>query len=180
MYGPVIRGSSFDLRPPREDEAEAITAWFADQAVTARLKVRFVPSLQEEREFLAARATDPNGVFWAIEHAGKLVGVTGIHAINWQHRRGHTGTLIGDRGAWGKGIARELMRLRADYAFDELGLNKLSSGYIEDNEASARAQASAGYREIGRSRQHFWREGRWLDVVNTELLREDWEKAKKR
>lgn len=177
MYGPVIRGSNFLLRPPREEEAEAMIAWFGDPEVTARLKLRFPPSLEMERDFLRKQAADPNCVFWAIEHEGRIIGVTAITAIDWPHRRGQTGTLIGDRSAWGKGIAREMMKLRTTYAFEELGLNKLHSGYLEGNEASARAQAAAGYREIGRSRQHFWREGRWLDLVHTELLRDDWEAA---
>lgn len=177
MYGPVIRGSNFVLRPPRDDEAETMAAWFEDQEVTARLKRRTVPSLAEEREFLAHAASDRNAVHWAIEHGGKLVGTTAILAIDWQHRRGKTGTLIGDPSAWGKGIAREMMQLRARYAFDELGLNKLSSSYLEGNAASAKAQAAAGYREVGRHRQHIWREGRWLDEIETELVRDDWEAA---
>jgi len=175
MYGPVIRGSNFTLRPPREDEAEAMVAWFESMEVTARLKLRFPPSVPMERDWLNRQASDPNCVFWAIEHGGHLVGVSHIVQIDWQHRHAKTGTLIGDTSAWGKGIAREMMKLRAEYAFDELGLHKLSSAYIEGNVASARAQASAGYREIGRSRQHVWREGRWLDMIHTELLREDWE-----
>lgn len=177
MYGPVIEGSCFRLRPPRESEAEPMIRWFEDTEVTARLKFRFAPSLDEERKFLAGRATDPNAVFWAIEHEQRLVGVTAINAINWQHRRGVTGTLIGDKTAWGKGIAGGMMKLRAAYAFRELGLNKLQSSYLEDNEASARAQAGAGYKEAGRLRQHIWRDGRWLDAIVTELLRDDWRDA---
>jgi RimJ/RimL family protein N-acetyltransferase len=68
------------------------------------------------------------------------------------------------------------MRLRADFAFRELPLRKLQSGYLEGNEASRRAQAAAGYREVGRFHGQFFREGRWLDEILTELLREDWEK----
>jgi RimJ/RimL family protein N-acetyltransferase len=175
MYGPVIRGSNFSLRPPRDDEAETMISWFEDQEVTARLKLRFPPSPAMEREWLQTQAKDPNCVFWAIEHAGHLVGVSHIAAINWQHRHAVTGTLIGDTSAWGKGIAREMMRLRTEYAFQELGLHKLSSAYLEGNVASARAQAAAGYKEIGRSRQHFWRDGGWLDLIHTEVLRDDWE-----
>ena len=177
MYGPVIHGSNFLLRPPHDDDAAPMTTWFENQEVTARLKRRLVPSLPEEREFLDHMARTPNAVFWVIEHEGRLVGTTVIGFIDWQHRRGKTGTLIGDPAAWGKGIAGEMMKLRARYAFDELGLNKLSSSYLEGNEASARAQAAAGYREVGRHRQHIWREGRWLDQIDTELLRDDWEAA---
>ena len=177
MYGPQISGRTFVLRPPREAEAELITRWFEDQEVTARLKFRTVPSLEMEREFLRSMAVNPSAIFWGIEHEQRLVGTTGIVQIDWQDRRGKTGTLIGDKRAWGKGIAGEMMRLRADYAFKELGLNKLESSYIEDNVASGRAQAGAGYTVVGRLRQHVWREGRWLDLVVTELLREDWAKG---
>ena len=64
-------------------------------------------------------------------------------AISWADQHGTTGTLIGDRAACGKGIAGELMRLRADYAFTQHAFGKLKSAYLEGNEASWRAQASA-------------------------------------
>ncbi len=53
--------------------------------------------------------------------------MTGIHDIDWTHGSGTTGTLIGDRTAWGRGIAREMMRRRADYAFTELPMRKPGS-----------------------------------------------------
>jgi [ribosomal protein S5]-alanine N-acetyltransferase len=176
MYGPVIQGSCFRLRPPRPEEAAVMIAWFEDLEVTARLLRRWPPSLDEEQEWLKKTAADPNSVFWVIEHEGRPIGVTAIEGIDWVNGRGKTGTLIGDKSFWGKGIASEVMRLRADFAFRELPLRKLQSGYLEGNEASRRAQAAAGYREVGRFRAQFFREGRWLDEILTELLREDWEK----
>ncbi|HEY4867683.1 MAG TPA: GNAT family protein [Candidatus Dormibacteraeota bacterium] len=176
MYGPVIQGSCFRLRPPRPEEAAVMIAWFEDLEVTARLLRRWPPSLEDEQEWLKKTAADPDSVFWVIEHEGRPIGVTGIEGIDWVNGRGKTGTLIGDKSCWGKGIASEVMRLRADFAFRELPLRKLQSGYLEGNEASRRAQAAAGYREVGRFHGQFFREGRWLDEILTELLREDWEK----
>ena len=178
MYGPVIQGSRFRLRPPRPDEAEIMTTWFADQEVTARLGLRFPPSIEEEREWLSSRSGDRNSILWAIEHEGRAVGTTGLHFIDWQNRNATTGTLIGDRRAWGKGIGSELMRLRAEYAFTELPLHKLKSAYLEGNEASRRALMRAGYREVGRLRQEHFRQGRWLDHILVELLREEWARAR--
>lgn len=153
--------------------------WFEDMEVTSRISVRLPPSLELERDWLKRMAEDQNSILWAIDHEGRLVGTTGIHAIDWAGQHGTTGTLIGDRTAWGKGIAREMMRLRADFAFTQLPLRKLKSGYLEGNEASRRAQEGAGYREVGRLRQEIFRDGRWLDLILTEILREDWERARK-
>jgi RimJ/RimL family protein N-acetyltransferase len=69
------------------------------------------------------------------------------------------------------------MQLRAKYAFNQLPLRKLKSGYLDGNEASARAQAAAGYSEVGRYRADMFFDGKWLDHVITEVLREDWIKT---
>lgn len=155
-----------------------MTTWFEDQEVTARLVLRFPPSLEAERGWLQRTAESTDSIVWAIEHDGRPVGTTAIRSIDWANQHGTTGTLIGDRRAWGRGIAGELMRLRADFAFTQLPLRKLKSGYLDGNEASRRAQASAGYREVGRLRQEHFRDGGWIDHVLTELLREDWERAR--
>jgi RimJ/RimL family protein N-acetyltransferase len=178
MYGPVIEGTLFRLRPPRLDDAAVMIAWFEDMEVTARLALRFPPSLEQEQEWLRSRATDRSAISWVIEHEGRAVGTTGIESIDWTNQSAETGTLIGDKGVWGRGIAREMMRRRADFAFTELPLRKLRSSVIEGNEASLRAQRSAGYREVGRFHREVFREGRWLDLILTELMREEWEAAR--
>jgi ribosomal-protein-alanine N-acetyltransferase len=152
MYGPVLEGKLFRLRPPRPEEAELMITWFEDLEVTRFLNLTFPPSLEAEKEWLAKTGTDPNVIWWIIEHEGRAVG--------------------------GTGIAREMMQVRAAYAFTHTPLRKLRSTYIEGNEASARAQKAAGYSEVGRLREESFGDGRWRDIIVTELMRQDWEKAK--
>ena len=177
MYGPVIQGKLVRLRPPRPDDAALMITWFEDMEVTRFVLLRTPPSIDFEREWLDKVGRDPDAVQWVIEHEGRAVGTTAIGAIDWKNGFGTTGTVIGDKSAWGKGLAREVMQLRARYAFTQLPLRKLKSGYLEGNVASARAQAAAGYREAGRWHADRWVDGTWRDHVLTELLREDWEKA---
>ena len=177
MYGPVIQGKLVSLRPPRPDDAPLMITWFEDLEITRFLALRHPPNLDYEKEWLDKVARDPNSVIWVVEHDGTVVGVTGIHEINWKFGYGTTGTIIGDKRQWGKGLARELMQLRARYAFMELPLRKLKSQYYDGNVASGRAQAAAGYREVGRGRKEVFIGGEWRDVIMTEVLREDWEKA---
>ncbi len=177
MYGPVIQGKLITLRPPSADDAPVMITWFEDMEVTKFLSLRHPLSLEGEKEWLEKVARDPNSVEWVIEHEGRPVGTTGIHEINWKHGFGTTGTVIGDKKMWGKGLARELMQLRARYAFTELPLRKLKSQYYDGNEASGRAQAAAGYQVVGRRRQELFTGGKWVDAILTEVLREDWEKT---
>jgi RimJ/RimL family protein N-acetyltransferase len=178
MFGPILQGDLVRLRPPQAEEAAAMATWFEDLEVTRFIKLRNPPSLEAEKEFLERTARDPDSVFWAVEHDGKLVGGTSIVRIDWKDGHGTTGTVIGDKTAWGKGLARELMQLRADYAFTQLPLRKLKSGYLDGNVASAKAHKAAGYREVGRWHGDKFIDGKWTDHVLTELMREDWAKGK--
>jgi ribosomal-protein-alanine N-acetyltransferase len=178
MFGPILQGDLVRLRPPQLEEAAAMATWFEDLEVTRFIKLRNPPSVEAEKEFLERMARDPDAVFWAVEHDGRLVGGTSIVRIDWKDGHGTTGTLLGDKTAWGKGLARELMQLRADYAFTQLPLRKLKSGYLEGNVASAKAQKAAGYREVGRWHGDKFIDGKWTDHVLTELMREDWAKGK--
>ena len=177
MYGPVIHGKLVRLRPPRPEDAALMITWFEDLEVTRFIKLRNPPSAEAEKDFLDKMARDDTVVFWTVEHEDKVVGGTSIVAIDWRNGHGTTGTVIGDKAAWGKGLARELMQLRARYAFTQLPLRKLKSAYMEGNEASGRAQAAAGYREVGRYRADRFVDGKWIDLILTEVHREDWLKA---
>ena len=177
MYGPVIEGKIVRLRPPRPEDAAAMITWFEDMEVTRFLLRRHPPSVDMEKEWLDTTARSADDVIWCFEHEARLIGTTGIHKIDWANGYGTTGTIIGDKKVWGKGIGTELMQLRARYAFTQLPLRKLKSAYFEGNEASARAQAAAGYREVGRHHADRFVDGEWRDEVLTELMREDWRKA---
>ena len=177
MLGPVLRGDRVTLRPFSEGDAESFTAWLADPEVVRYILLRYPPTLEAEREWFGRVSRDPAEIVWGIEFEGRLVGTSGVHRIDWANGHASTGTLIGDRSAWGKGVGGESMRLRTRYCFMETTLHKLNSSYLDGNTASGRAQAAAGYREVGRRREEYFRAGRWHDEVLTEVLREDWLKA---
>jgi len=56
-------------------------------------------------------------------------------------------------------------------------LRKLKSSYFDGNVASGKAQAAAGYREVGRHHADRFVDGRWVDEILTEVMREDWLKS---
>jgi RimJ/RimL family protein N-acetyltransferase len=178
MYGPVIGGKLVRLRPPRPEEAAQFASWFEDMEVTRFLKLRYPPTAEAEKEFMEKLGRDPDVIWWAIEHEGSVVGGTSIVRIDWKHGHGTTGTVLADKSVWGRGLGREVMQLRADYAFTQTPLRALRSGYLEGNVASARAQKSAGYKEVGRWHDDAFVDGKWVDHILTELRREDWEKLR--
>jgi diamine N-acetyltransferase len=177
MYGPVIQGKLVRLRPPKPEDALLMIGWFEDLETTRFLGRRNPPSIEMEKEWLETTALDANSVIWVVESDGRAVGTSAIREIDWKNGFGTTGTMIGDKTQWKKGIGREAMQLRTRYAFTQLPLRKLKSSYFDGNVASGRAQAAAGYREVGRYRADRFVDGRWVDEIITEVLREDWLKS---
>ena len=175
MFGPVIEGARVRLEPPRSDHAALFQRWFADMEVTRYLLHRHPPSLTQEEDFLEQAAVDPNRVVWGIALKNdQLIGATGLDKIDWRNRDAESGIMIGDKAEWRHGVATEVMQLRTEYAFMELGLRKVRTIVWLANQGSRRALERAGYRQCGLMRRHFFTNGQWHDAWVAEIHRDDW------
>src|SRR3954451_22114353 len=179
MFGPVLRGERVTLRPADDADPPRFVPWFADMEVTRFLGRRQAVALYQETQFLKSIGESKNDVFWMIDADGETVGATGIHAIDWPNAHATTGIVIGAKHKWRSGIATAVMRLRTAYAFDELNLRKLMTEVFVENVASRRALEKNGYQTAGTHKQHFFTRGRWHDVWLGEVLREEWERARR-
>lgn len=174
MYGSIIEGEKCKLRPHTEKDAHVFAGMMANPEVNRYLSNQHPLSIRSELEWIEARATDPRTIGWTIEVDGKCVGMVGIDAIDWKNGHGTVGIFIGKPELWGKGITTEVAQLVAHYAFTQVQLRKLKASYLAPNEASAKAQARIGLREVGRWHGEYFRDGQWVDHVLTELTREKW------
>jgi len=179
MFGPVIEGARVRLEPPRGEDAALFQRWFADMEVTRYLLHRHPPTLRQDEDSLEKAAEDPSRVLWAIarkkgKEGGKVIGATVLEKIGWRNGDAESGIMIGDKREWRRGYASEVMRLRTEYAFMELGLRKVWTGVWLPNTGSRRALEKAGYRQCGLMRRHVLVGGQWHDVWLAEVLREDW------
>ena len=179
-YGPEIMGKRVRLAPLDETMAEKFFSWINSPEVSRFRPAPPVESLEAEREWIRHHSETEQDIVWAIfcQEDGELIGSTGLHRLSREHRRAVSGTLIGRPEYWGRGLAGELTRLRTAYAFEQLDLRKLNSEVIHGNNASLRMLMRVGYRVVGIFRDHFLRDGEWLDFYLLECLREDWERAR--
>lgn len=174
MLGPVVQGERITLAPLTVEHLEPYTRWFADMEVTRYLLNYIPPSMKQEEEWFDAMTRNPDIIHWGIFVDGVHVGGTAIAQINWAHRHGLGGTMIGDTSYWRRGIGSEAMRLRTDYAFRQLGLQKMKSAAFAQNTGSRRSLEKAGYRQTGIEQRDRFRDGRWHDTILYEILREEW------
>jgi ribosomal-protein-alanine N-acetyltransferase len=77
------------------------------------------------------------------------------------------------RPYWGQGIMTDAVRAFVEYAFNELGLARLTAHVFEFNVGSARVLEKNGFKLEGHLRKHLRKDGELLDALFYGLLKAD-------
>ncbi len=132
-------------------------AWLNDPMVNQYLECRFaVHSVKSTREVvssLMASETDLLMGIFSLE-LNKHIGNIKLGWIDRHHSTAEVGLLIGDKNAWGKGIATEAIQLTIEVA-KQLELRKLTAGYYESNIGSKRVFEKSGFVVEGKRKAQF-------------------------
>jgi ribosomal-protein-alanine N-acetyltransferase len=180
----VIETARLRLRPPTENDAEAIFAFASNPELPKYMSWSAHVNVDETRAWMRACVADiANGtnMVWLIEHAGAPVGCIALDGITWSMR-----ALRQDRaelGYWiapslhGKGFMTEAATAATGWAFERLGLHKVTVSCFEGNLASQRVIEKLGFRFYGRQEEDVWRDGRWYAHLRYELTAAEWADA---
>ena len=75
---------------------------------------------------------------------------------------------------WGNGYATDTVDCLAQYAFQELRLNKLDAHCYVTDPASARVLEKVGFQQEGRRRDHAFVNGEYVDLLEYGHLADEW------
>jgi RimJ/RimL family protein N-acetyltransferase len=118
-----------------------------------------------------------NGMAFAIESDGLLIGQCALFNVNHTARTCELGITVGDKTYWGKGYGREAIGLLLHYAFHYQNFHKVWLSVRGANEQAQRAYRACGFVEEGRQRAQVWSDGGYDDLVLMGILREAWGNA---
>jgi ribosomal-protein-serine acetyltransferase len=132
-------------------------------------------SLELTRKFMTegiARHKAGEELGLGIFRGSELLGSIGLFGFNWKARRAEIGYWV-SKDEEGKGIITRATKLLIDYAFDELGLNRIEIRCSAENVRSAAVPERLGFKKEGHLRQAEFRNGHLHDFLIFGLLRED-------
>lgn len=169
----VLREDPVILRPftRRNAASNEYLRWMNDPAVTRTIG-RFDYLLPVSRAKLLQYFDDidtDSTVFLGIHmrsrrgRRARLVGTLKIYDLDALARRASLGIIVGDRSAWGRGIASAAIRAACRYVFEVLGYGKVTAGYLASNVGMHRAFQKNGFRAEGRLRKQVYFAGRLDD-----------------
>lgn len=101
----------------------------------------------------------------------EFIGMIYLVDINYVNKTAAVGSLIGPNSFRGKGYIFEARLKLFDYAFNELGLNRISAHILEDNKRSIRAVEKFGYFKEGVLREAVFKNGEFKNLVSFSMLK---------
>jgi RimJ/RimL family protein N-acetyltransferase len=175
-----LLGERVALGPLRRDLLPLYCEWMNDFAVTRTIGRGQRPYTLDDEEswYNGASQSYHERNFTIYERVTwRPIGNTGLFDLDFTHRTGEFGLLIGARDCWGRGYGTETTVLLLDYAFNALGLHNVMLRVFDDNERGLRAYLRAGFQLIGRRRQANRLGQRARDVLYLDALASEFQRS---
>ncbi len=170
------------LRPFRMEDADLVLKTVRENFEHLRSYMHWmVPdySLRSAQEFIAASmaaANEKKSLGFGIFKEEHLLGSIGFVKFNWNAKSAEIGYWIA-KSEEGKGLISKACETLINYAFRELGINRIEIRCSSENTRSAAVARRLGFRKEGVLRQSEWRNGRLHDFDIYGLLASEWQPA---
>ena len=175
---PALEGASVRLRPHREEDLQDFFALYSDPQVMRYWSFPAWTHIEQayERFTGALAGHDPERLLcWAVADtdSDRLIGGVTLFAINAQQGRAEIGYAL-HSSQWGRGFAREALRLALGHAFGPLALRRVEADIDPRNCASCRLVEKLGFMREGVLRERWHVAGDLQDSAMYGLLARDW------
>lgn len=113
--------------------------------------------------------------FFLVDKAtGKTIGDCAFHTWYYKHNRAEIGYTMRDESYKRKGLMKEALRRIVQYAFEDMGMNRIEALTGTTNEASQRLLKHLGFSYEGHLKQHYFRNGIYEDSIFFALLKDEY------
>ncbi len=176
----MIYGERIRFRAVEREDLPRFVAWLNDPEVLQGLLLYLPLSLNDEEnwyESMMKRPTDEHPMVIEIQQADEWlpIGNCGFVNIDWRSRSGEVGIFIGEKRLWNQGYGTDAMRLLLQHGFHTLNLNRIALDVYDTNLRAVRSYEKAGFVHEGRKRQAIFKDGKYIDILQMSVLREEWE-----
>lgn len=174
----MIVGKKVTLRPVEEEHLPLLLEWTNDPEISRLVGGWSFPiSRKAQSDWYTRSLNNATTQRWIVEVDGEPIGLTGLWEIDWHNRTALTALKLGSSSVRGKGYGTDAIFTVMEYAFHQVGLNKLWGEILMYNLASYRAYIkNCGWTVEGINREHVFRDGIFHDQLRVSILRREYEK----
>jgi len=134
-------------------------------------------SLDTERRWIANAIKDHEcfkNIRFAIvlKENDDMIGLVFLKNVDFVNRKAGYGIFLGE--SRGKGLASEAHMLILEYAFMDLGLERVAGGVLEDNIPSIKSLEEVGFQREGLLRNAAYKNGTFCNLLEYSLLKDEY------
>lgn len=164
-----------EMRILRKEDLETRVMWMNNPAICESMHFDVPVMIDKTLEWFRRNLSSKKRVDLVVEDNDVIVAFCGITGIDEKILKAETYLFVSPY-LHHCGIGTKVKRLMIDYAFNEMGLNKLFVVTNENNAASIALQRKFGYQLEGRFREEYvLADGTKMDRLYFGLLKKDWE-----
>lgn len=179
LYNKELKGKNISLRMVELTDCNSkYLGWLNDTEVNQYLETRWSEqTIDSIKDFVKSIRESDHSYLFAIIYKNEHIGNIKIGPIHPIYKYADVSYFIGEKSAWGKGIATEAIGLVTKFGFKELILNRLQAGAFAPNIGSQKALEKNGYKREGiyRKKVFIQKGDEYIDCHTFAILKEDFD-----
>ncbi|KAA0965456.1 GNAT family N-acetyltransferase [Sporosarcina sp. ANT_H38] len=116
-----------------------------------------------------------NGFDAGIRYNGKLVGMIGLHFVDWKNKSTSIAYFLSEEGQ-GKGVITRSVSSLMKYLFEEMNMHRIEIQCAGNNLKSISVPTRLGFVQEGIKRDGQWLYDHYEDLITFSMLKSDWER----
>lgn len=146
-------------------------SWLNDPEINKYLEVKKENTMEALKEYVSD-AVNKEIFFWAIhlKENGLHIGNIKIDPVDKKNGIGEYGILMGEKGEWRKGYAKEASMAIIDFCFTKMNLRKITLGVVENNIAAVNLYKHIGFVTEGNYRKHALYDGIYCNILRMAIF----------
>lgn len=153
-------------------DLEQVLQWRTSEHVTKHMYTDIERNMDNQLKWFEAISKDNTQYYWIIQYKGTAIGLISLNQLDRQNRKATFGYYLGDLSY--AMIAGRIHPYFYNFAFFQLGLNKLYAEVMEGNEGMMKMHLHYGFTHVATFKQHIYKYDRYHDVHYFELLADAW------
>lgn len=170
----ILKDKDLIIRAIDEKDAEGLLEMINDKDVEDFVVGWSLPvSMKEQLQWISNVKNDSKNIRLTVAKGEEMIGFVSITNLDFKNRTANLNVKI--RGfARGQGYATRALKMLIKYGFEELNLNCLTAGVLEDNIASNKLFEGLGFVKEGILRARVFKRNRYINLVSYSYLREEY------
>lgn len=148
--------------------------WLHDPEVNKFMESGKYPETKESLETFIDSVNQKENLFLAIveKESKRHIGNIKIDSINRFNQTAEYAIMIGDKEAWGKGLAKEASDIVINHCWNALNIRKLKLGLISGNQVASRLYEKMGFDKEAVLKKEVFSNGEYVDVIRMAIFRD--------